>query len=302
MYSEWVRDEIHIDRLEVFAHHGVYEEEQKEGQIFYVNAVLYMDTCWAGVSDELEYTVDYGKVCRFIHDWMRQNTCRLLEAVAERMANELLLRYRMVSAVDLEILKPHAPVRLPFEMISVKIHRSWHQAFIALGSNMGDREAYLDGALEALKAHPQITVKKCSRWLVTKPYGGVEQEDFLNGAAEIETLLNPEQLLEALHEIENAAGRERKVHWGPRTLDLDILFYDRLLLDREDLVIPHPDLENRRFVLEPMTAIAPYFRHPAMGKSMRDLLQELERREAGQGKGFLSFASENHKRSYFQES
>lgn len=302
MYSEWTRDEIRIDRLEVFAHHGVYEEEQKEGQIFYVNAVLYMDTCGAGVSDELEYTVDYGNVCRFINDWMRQNTCRLLEAVAERMANALLLRYGKVSAVDLEILKPHAPVRLPFEMISVKVHRSWHQAFIALGSNMGDREAYLDGALEALKAHPQITVKKCSRWLVTKPYGGVEQEDFLNGAAEIETLLNPEQLLEALHEIENAAGRERKGHWGPRTLDLDILFYDRLLLDREDLVIPHPDLENRRFVLEPMTAIAPYFRHPATGKSMRDLLQELERREAGQGKGFLSFASENHKRSDFQES
>ena len=67
MYSEWARDEIHIDGLEVFAHHGVYEEEQKEGQIFYVNAVLHMDTHAAGVGDELEYTVDYGSVCRFIN-------------------------------------------------------------------------------------------------------------------------------------------------------------------------------------------------------------------------------------------
>lgn len=279
MYSEWAKDEIHIDGLEVFAHHGVYEEEQKEGQIFYVNAVLYGDIHRAGVSDELEYTVDYGNVCRFITDWMRQNTCRLLEAVAERMATELLLRYRAVYAVDLEIQKPHAPVRLPFEMISVKIHRSWHRAYIALGSNMGDREAYLSGAVEALKAHPQMVLKKVSDWIVTEPYGGVEQGDFLNGAAQIETLLNPEQLLEALQKIEYAAGRERTLRWGPRTLDLDILFYDRLLLDREDLVIPHPDLENRRFVLEPMTAIAPYFRHPATGKAMRDLLQELEKRE-----------------------
>ncbi|MCI8286612.1 MAG: 2-amino-4-hydroxy-6-hydroxymethyldihydropteridine diphosphokinase [Lachnospiraceae bacterium] len=279
MYSEWARDEIHIDGLEVFAHHGVYEEEQKEGQIFYVNAVLHMDTHAAGVGDELEYTVDYGSVCRFINDWMRQNTCRLLEAVAERMANALLLHYKMISAVDLEIQKPHAPVRLPFEMISVKVHRRWHRAYIALGSNMGDRETYLAGALDALKRHPQVTVKKCSHWLVTKPYGGVEQEDFLNGAVEIETLLNPEQLLEVLHEIENGAGRERKVHWGPRTLDLDILFYDRLLLETDDLIIPHPDLENRRFVLEPMTAIAPYFRHPATGKAMRDLLREQEKRE-----------------------
>ncbi len=147
MYSEWARDEIHIDGLEVFAHHGVYEEEQKEGQIFYVNAVLHMDTHAAGVGDELEYTVDYGSVCRFINDWMRQNTCRLLEAVAERMANALLLHYKMISAVDLEIQKPHAPVRLPFEMISVKVHRRWHRAYIALGSNMGDRETYLAGAM-----------------------------------------------------------------------------------------------------------------------------------------------------------
>ncbi|MCI8800629.1 MAG: 2-amino-4-hydroxy-6-hydroxymethyldihydropteridine diphosphokinase [Lachnospiraceae bacterium] len=277
MFSEWAEDEIHIDGLEIYAHHGVYEEERTNGQTFYVNAVLYMDTHVAGVSDELEYTTDYGNVCRFMNDWMRQNTCRLLEAVAERMANALLLCYRMVSAVDLEIQKPHAPVRLPFEMISVKVHRSWHRAYIALGSNMGDREAYLSGALKALKEHPQIVLKRVSDCIVTEPYGGVKQEDFLNSVAEIETLLNPEQLLEALHEIENAAGRERTLRWGPRTLDLDILFYDRLLMDREDLVIPHPDLENRRFVLEPMTAIAPYFRHPATGKAMRELLQELEK-------------------------
>lgn len=276
MYSEWAKDEIHIDRLEVFAHHGVYPEETRNGQTFYVNAVLYTDMGKAGASDELEHTVDYGAVCHFITKWMQENTCRLLEAVAERLSQALLLNYSPVSAVSLEIVKPFAPVRLPFEEISVRVYRCWHRAYIALGSNMGERESFLTGALEAMRKHPLIELRKVSKLLVTKPYGGVEQDDFLNGAAEIETLMNPEQLLEALHEMENAAGRERRIHWGPRTLDLDILFYDKVVMESDNLVIPHPDLENRRFVLEPLAEIAPAFRHPVTGKSMRALLQELE--------------------------
>lgn len=276
MYSEWAKDEIHIDKLEVFAHHGVYPEETRNGQTFYVNAVLYTDMGKAGASDELEHTVDYGAVCHFITKWMQDNTCKLLEAVAGRLSEALLLNYSQVSAVSLEIVKPFAPVRLPFEEISVKVYRSWHRAYIALGSNMGDRENFLSGAIEAMRNHPLIELRKMSKWLVTKPYGGVEQEDFLNGAVEIETLLNPQQLLEALHEMENAAGRERVIHWGPRTLDLDILFYDKVMTESEDLVIPHPDMENRRFVLEPLAEIAPTFRHPVTGKSIMALLRELE--------------------------
>lgn len=276
MYSEWAKDEIHIDRLEVFAHHGVYPEETRNGQTFYVNAVLYTDMGKAGASDELGHTVDYGAVCHFITKWMQENTCRLLEAVAERLSEALLLNYSPVSAVSLEIVKPFAPVRLPFEEISVRVYRSWHRAYIALGSNMGDCEGFLSGAVEAMKKHPLIELRKVSRFLVTKPYGGVEQSDFLNGAVEIETLMNPQQLLEALHEMENAAGRERVIHWGPRTLDLDILFFDKAVTESDNLVIPHPDLENRRFVLEPLAEIAPSFRHPVTGKSITALLRELD--------------------------
>ena len=95
-----------------------------------------------------------------------------------------------------------------------------------------------------------------------KTLRGVEQEDFLNGCLELETLLTPQELLEELHRIEQEAGRERKIHWGPRTLDLDILFYDKELIETEDLIIPHVDLENRYFVLKPLAEIAPNFRHP----------------------------------------
>ncbi len=275
MYSEWAKDEIRIQRLEVFAHHGVYAEETENGQYFYVNAVLYTDTRQAGREDDLEHTVNYGTVCHFITDWMQANTCLLLEAVAEKLAEAILLEYRTLAAVELEIEKPYAPIRLPFENVSVKVRRSWHRAYIAMGSNLGEKETNLLSGIQALKVHPQIVLKKVSDMIVTKPYGGVEQEDFLNGALEIETLLGPEELLEALHEIENAAGRRRVVHWGPRTLDLDILFYDKLCYESENLVIPHPDLENRTFVLKPMVAIAPWLRHPVSGKTMTTLLRDL---------------------------
>lgn len=279
MYSEWSQDEIRIEELEVFAHHGVYPEETKDGQIFYVNAVLQMDVQEAGHKDDLEKTVNYGTVCRFINSWMQENTCLLLEAAAERLASALLLEYRAAAGVELEIRKPHAPIRLPFGCVSVKVRRQWHRAYVAVGSNLGDREGYVEGAVRALREHPLIVVRKISGWVNTKAYGGVEQGDFLNGALEIETLLGPFELLDVLHHIENGAGRERTVHWGPRTLDLDLLFYDKICMETETLVIPHRDLENREFVLKPMVQIAPWLRHPVSGRSMEELLRALGERE-----------------------
>lgn len=269
-------DEIRIDGLEVFAHHGVYPEEREKGQKFVVNAVLYTDIRKAGVRDDLDYTTNYGDVCRFITEWMQENTCRLLEAVAEKLSKAVLLKYMPLMAVDLEIRKPQAPISLPVECVSVKIHRRWHRAYLSFGSNMGDREGYIDGAVSALQAHPQIRVKKISDMIYTKPYGVAEQEDFLNGAAEVDTLLTPGELLGAVHEIENAAGRVRVTNWGPRTLDIDILFYDNLVYESEDLVIPHPDIQNRDFVLEPLCKLSPSFRHPILEKTVAQLLRELD--------------------------
>jgi dihydroneopterin aldolase/2-amino-4-hydroxy-6-hydroxymethyldihydropteridine diphosphokinase len=278
MYSEQAKDEIRIEGLEVYAHHGVYPEETKNGQYFYVNAILYTNVRQAGGEDSLERTINYGTVCRFITVWMQENTCLLLEAVAERLSQALLLEYGPLAALELEIQKPHAPISLPFGNVSVKVRRGWHRAYIAVGSNLGNRKTHILSGIQALKVHPLIKLKKVSKMIVTEPYGGVEQEDFLNGALEIETLLEPEELLEALHQVENAEGRERIVRWGPRTLDLDILFYDRLCYESETLVIPHVDLENRVFVLKPMSEIAPYFRHPISKKTMMGLLKELEQK------------------------
>lgn len=276
MYDEYARAEIRIDRLEIYANHGVYPEETQNGQIFQINAVLYTDTRAAGRRDELELSTDYGEVSLFIERWMKENTCKLLETVAEKLTEAILLKYDLISAIDLEICKPEAPIPLEFRNVSVKVHRGWHRAYLAIGSNMGDKEAYINGAIAALKAHPLIRLKKVSDIIETEPYGGVVQDSFLNGALEVETLLAPEELLEALHEIENAADRVRIQRWGPRTLDLDILFYDKLVYESETLVIPHSDMQNRDFVLRPMCMIAPYFRHPLYGETMQQMLQKLE--------------------------
>ncbi len=279
MYLENAKDEIRIEQLEVYAYHGVFPEEKREGQTFLVNAVLYTDTRKAGLSDLLSESTDYGDVCCFITQWMKQNICNLIETVAERLTQALLLNYPLIAAIDLEIRKPEAPIELPFGCVSVKIHRGWHRAYLGVGSNMGDREKYIRDAVEALKANPMVAVGRVSDLIVTAPYGGVEQEDFLNGAIEIETLLEPRELLEVLHEIEAAAERVRELRWGPRTLDLDIIFFDKAVYEDEELVIPHQDMENRRFVLEPMNMLAPNYRHPVLGKTVSQLLNAVAEKE-----------------------
>lgn len=280
MRKEW--DEIRIDNLEIFAHHGVFPEEKKAGQTFYVNLVLYTSTRRAGRQDELPLSTDYGEVCHLVTKWMQEHTCDLIETVAESVAEQILLCQPLVRAVDVEIRKPQAPIGLPFESVSVKIHRGWHRVYIALGSNMGDRIKYLQAGVDAMRKRDDIRLKTVSSWRKTAPYGGVEQEDFLNGVMEVQTLLTPPELLDYLHEVEQEAGRKREIHWGPRTLDLDILLYDDLVMESEELIIPHLDMQNRDFVLGPMEEIASWVRHPILGLTMGQLYAQLT---SARGKG-----------------
>ena len=269
-------DKITIDKLEIFANHGVYPEENVLGQKFIISVVLYTSTRKAGVTDELSFSVNYGEVSHFIRKYMTEHTWKLLECAAEHLAQAILLEYPLVKKLDLEIQKPWAPIALPLNTVSVKITRGWHTAYIALGSNIGDKKAYLDMAVKHLNERKDCQVKKVSDYLVTAPYGVTDQDDFLNGALELQTMLDPEELLQALHQIEQEANRVRTIHWGPRTLDLDILMYDDLVLDTPELHIPHIEMHLRDFVLIPMDQIAPWKRHPLTGKTVEEMLQNLK--------------------------
>ncbi len=269
-------DEIHIENLEFYARHGVFPEETKLGQKFIISLVMYMNTRGAGKRDALELSVDYGAVSHFITEYMQKNTFKLIEAAAENLARNLLLKYPLLKGVDLELKKPWAPIGLPVEYASVKISRFWHKAYIGLGSNMGDKKAYLNHAIELLNAEKDCKVEKVSNYLITKPYGGVEQDDFLNACLILKTQLSPGELLEKLHKIEKDAHRERIIRWGPRTLDLDILLYDDLIMEDDDLVIPHVGMHMRDFVLKPLSEIAPNARHPIYKKTVSQMLEELK--------------------------
>lgn len=269
-------DKIRIKDLEVYCNHGVYKEENILGQKFLVSVVLYTDTRMAGKMDDLAKSIDYGTICHEITEFLKGHTYQLIETAAEQLARYLLLKVKNLEKISLELKKPWAPVGLPMDTVAVEIVRQWHTAYIALGSNMGDKEGYLNQAVKWLDGEEDCEVVKSSDFIVTQPYGMTEQEKFLNGCLELRTLLYPLELLKLLNRLEKKAGRERLVHWGPRTLDLDIIFYDDMILDSEKLTIPHADMKNRDFVLEPLAQIAGYKRHPVLKKTVRELLEDLE--------------------------
>jgi 2-amino-4-hydroxy-6-hydroxymethyldihydropteridine diphosphokinase len=147
---------------------------------------------------------------------------------------------------------------------------------IALGSNIGESQAILEGALKTLEQTPGITIKAKSSWYKTAPVGGPSQPDYLNGAAILQVQLSPEQLLKTLLEIEQEFGRVRQERWGPRTLDLDILLFDDLIVETPDLQIPHPRMTERAFVLVPLAEIAPDWIEPVTGEPISQLVQKLD--------------------------
>jgi 2-amino-4-hydroxy-6-hydroxymethyldihydropteridine diphosphokinase len=149
-------------------------------------------------------------------------------------------------------------------------------AFLALGSNLGDRAYFLRGARQALNAQPGVTVGSCSRLYETGPVGGPPgQNAYLNAVLKVETDLSAHQLLTVCQEVERSFGRRRAERWGARTLDVDLLFFGRQKYCQTDLIVPHPRLHLRSFVLTPLCDVAPDLVHPHLGQTAHDLLAQL---------------------------
>lgn len=147
---------------------------------------------------------------------------------------------------------------------------------IALGSNLGDSQGILTAALQVLAATPGIAVQAVSSWYRTKPVGGIPQPDYLNGCALLQVQFQPQQLLKTLLATEAKFGRVRRERWGARSIDLDLLLYDELILDTPQLELPHPRMNERAFVLVPLAEIAPNWIEPVSEKVIAQLVQGVD--------------------------
>jgi len=268
-------DFIKVTNLKVFAYHGVLEEEKKNGQDFYLNAKVYVDMRKAGLTDRLEDTINYDSVCIFLAEVFAEKQFDTIEAAAEYTLQEVIVNFPTIEAMELEIRKPHAPLTYVPEDISVTIYREWHTVYLSFGSNVGEPIGTINEAIIMLKDPYAIRNIKRSDLFVTKPYGPVEQNDFVNGCLEMETYMDPEELVTYIHEIEDYFERDRSIHWGPRPIDLDIVFFDDYVYNSKTLTIPHADMENRMFVLEPLSQLCPGRRHPVWGKTVDQMKKEL---------------------------
>lgn len=149
-------------------------------------------------------------------------------------------------------------------------------AYISLGSNIGDRSKSIEQAIELLEGSPDIKVTKKSSLYLTEPIGYVGQDFFLNSVIEVETGLSPDDLLHHCLSVEDTIGRVRTMLWGPRVIDLDILLYNGEIVEDDELIIPHPLMHNRRFVLVPLVEIAPHVMHPKLKMTASELLLHIK--------------------------
>ena len=272
-------DRICIKDLEIYCHHGVLEEETALGQKFLVSIQLYTDTKAAGEKDDLSLSVNYADICHFAERKMKEKDYKLIEAAAQHLAMDILLEFDRVDQAEVTIKKPWAPILLPLDTVSVTVKRGWKTVYLSIGSNLGDRQNYIEEALTDLRKDKKIRNVVCSSLLETKPYGYTDQPDSLNGAVRLRTLYSPEELLKRIHETEERGQRTREIHWGPRTIDLDILLYEDQVIETEELIIPHREMHKRMFVLEPLRQLAPWVRHPVLGTTVEKMYLELKEKD-----------------------
>ncbi len=255
-------DRILIDDLRVMTVIGALPHEREIAQPIRIDLSIGVDLHEAGRSDELNATVHYGLVCERITEMARDSKDILLERLAAKVA-DVVLEFDLVDEVEVKITKLRPPVPEAVESTAVIITRTRaeaaapplvsHTAYIALGSNLGDRERYLRFAVRELG-----NVVSMSQVFETAPVGGPEDQGaYLNMVVQIETPIDPYALIRRCQRIEANALRQRIVHWGPRTLDVDVLFYDDVRITSEHLTLPHPRIFERRFVLAPLSEVAP---------------------------------------------
>lgn len=273
-------DKIYINNLEFIGFHGVFPEEKKLGQKFLVSLELTVDTREAGKTGDLTKSVHYGLVAQDVEKLFLEKSIDLIETCAENIAEMVLKKYELVKEVKVIVKKPWAPLQMHFENVAVEITRKWHRVYLSLGSNIGNKRKNLLEAIRKIGELENTEVVKSSTILETEPFGYLEQDNFLNACLEVKTLMIAQEFLKEILQIELDMGRVREIKWGPRIIDIDILFYDKEIIEEDNLAVPHPWICEREFVLDPLSEIAPNYIHPLEKKTITMLARKLKEREA----------------------
>lgn len=255
------RDRISLLGVRARGHHGVLAEEKRDGQDFVVDVVLHLDLRPAGVTDDLDLTVNYAEVGADVVARIEGPSLDLIESLAEQVAADALARPG-VHTVEVTVHKPSAPVGVPFGDVTVHVERRRAvPVVIALGANLGDAAARLDAAVDDLAG--DLDDVRRAPFVTTDPVGGPDQPRYTNSVLVATTPLGPDALLTRLHAVEARHGRVREVRWGARTLDLDLVQYGDpaagtdVVSEAPALLLPHPRAHERGFVLAPWARVDP---------------------------------------------
>jgi dihydroneopterin aldolase/2-amino-4-hydroxy-6-hydroxymethyldihydropteridine diphosphokinase len=275
-------DRIVLTGVRATGRHGVLPEERAAGQEFVVDLELALDLSVAAATDRVGATVHYGELAAAVVAAIEGEPVDLIETLAQRIA-DVALAHELVDAVVVTVHKPSAPIPVPFTDVAVRIARTRAAAtepvVIALGTNLGDRDATLVEAVAALRRLPGLAVDGVSpvheTVAVTVEGPDTSRPRYGNQVVVGRSSLPPAALLAALLRIERAFGRVRAERWGDRTLDLDLIVHGDRVVDEAGLVLPHPRAHERAFVLAPWLEVDRDAVLPGRGR-VRHLLTALE--------------------------
>lgn len=268
-------DKIKIKDLEVYANHGLFKEEKFLGQKFLISVEADLSFRDCALEKDLDKSIDYGKLSHEIYELFKGDE-DLIETLAYKLTKYIFDNYEIVKKLDIEIKKPWAPINLPLDTASVKCIKKRRNYYIGIGTNMGDREEYINRAIDAMKSSG-LKILEEAPIIETKAWGKTDQADFLNTVVKVNSFEDPIDLLHILQKIEIDLDRVRHEKWGPRTIDLDILLIDREIIFEDELIVPHPFLHEREFVLNSLNELLPNYFHPIIGRKISDLYEDIKK-------------------------
>ncbi|MGI9502404.1 MAG: 2-amino-4-hydroxy-6-hydroxymethyldihydropteridine diphosphokinase [Geminicoccaceae bacterium] len=267
-------DCVSVQNLCLHGFHGLLPEETKLGQKFYVDLDCFLNLAPCSAADDHDKTICYSALCDLTAEVSGEGPYRMIETLGDRIARTVLDRFAVVNKVVVQVRKPSAPIVASFSHVGITVERKRHYRIaLSLGSNEGNKKANVQTALTFLKAESDLEIDHVSQFYRTAPWGKEEQDWFINACATGWTTSQPIDLLKALKRIELQIGRMPGERWGPRTIDIDLLFMDNVQMDSPQLTLPHQEMFNRAFVLVPLAEIAAD--HEVLGRRIGDALTAL---------------------------